>query len=409
MGLFDFFRSPPTIDKFAQLVIQEFAQAGNSSLLRYDADACRLVGEGDGAQVINLENGFRDYCAASRKDRPQVLRHFVQGLMAPPLPATFAEARASLLPVIRGRGTLEYLRLLPETLPGSKAKPYGEAYAPLSADSVVMLAADSERSIQTLTGSVLEGWGVSFDEALAAATDNLRDISVANFQQVVTGVYVANWNDNYETSRLLFSDLFYRIGLGGEPVAMAPTRNKLLVASANDETALLAMLAFARALVDEEGRQVSALMYRFEQGQPVEFVPEQPEVVRLADELKKVFLLNDYQMQKDLLDKLNEQARLDLFVASYKLVQSETTGRIHSYGVWTDQVDTLLPEVDKVALVRYHEESGEPDVRVVEWAELRAHVKELHHEVPGYPARYRLPVFPSRELLESLTCVDMNA
>jgi hypothetical protein len=76
--------------------------------------------------------------------------------------------------------------------------------------------------------------------------------------------------------------------------------------------------------------------------------------------------------------------------------------------VWTDQVDTLLPEVDKVALVRYHEESGEPDTRVVEWAELRAHVKELQHSVPGYPARYRLQQFPSRELLETLAVTDFH-
>ncbi|SDH54434.1 MULTISPECIES: DUF1444 family protein [unclassified Duganella] len=409
MGIFDFFRSPPTIEKFAQLVIQEFTAAGNSSQLRYDAAECRLLGDGEGVQIINLENGFRDYCAAPRKQRQQVLQHFVQGLTAPPLPISFAEARASVLPVIRGRGTLEYLRLLPETLAGSKAKPYGEAFAPFSDDSVIMLALDSERSIQTLTGSVLEGWGVSFDEVLAAAIDNLRDMSVASFQQVVPGVFMASWNDNYETSRLLFSDLFYQLGVGGEPVAMAPTRNKLLVASANDETGLIAMLALARSLVEDEGRQVSALMYRFEQGKPVEFVPVQPEVLRLATELKKILLLNDYQMQKEMLDKLNQKAQLDLFVASYKLVQSEATGRVHSYGVWTDQVDTLLPEVDKVALVRYHEESGEPDVRVVEWEELRSHIKELQHAVAGYPVRYHLPTFPSRELLESLTCVEMNA
>lgn len=409
MGIFDFFRSTTSIEKFAQLVMQALAAAGNPSQLRYDADEGRLLGEGEGAQIIHLENGFRDYCAAPRKARQQVLQNFVQGLMAPPLPASFAEARVSLLPVIRGRGTLEYLRLLPETLSGSKALPYADAFAPFSADSVIMLAADSERSIQTLTASALQGWGVSFDEALAVAIDNLRDRSVASFQQVVPGVFVASWNDHYETSRLLFSDLFYQLGLGGEPVAMAPTCNKLLVASANDETALIAMLALARTVVEEEGRQVSALMYRFEQGKPVEFVPPQPEVARLGAELKKILLMCDYQMQKELLDKLNQKARLDLFVASYKLVQSETTGRVHSYGVWSDQVDTLLPEVDKVALVRYHEESGEPDVRVVEWNELRNHVKELHHGVAGYPVRYRLPAFPSRELLESLTCVEMNA
>ncbi|MRW85319.1 hypothetical protein GJ698_14635 [Pseudoduganella sp. FT26W] len=409
MGFLDFFRSTPTIEQFAQLAIQAFAEAGNPSQLRYDAADQRLLGSGDGAQVVNLENGYQAYCAAPRKQRPQVLANFVQSLLAPPLPSSFAAARASLRPLIRGRGTLEYLRLLPATLSGGAAKPpLVDAHAPFSSDSVIMLACDSELSIQTLTGGTLVEWGVSFDEALAAAIDNLRDITVSNFEQVAPGIYLGAWNDAYESSRLLFADLFYRLELGGEPVVMAPSRHKLLVASANNKEALIGMLALARSYAEQEGRQVSSLMYCFKNGKPVEFIPGDGNVAQLAAELKKLFLLEDYQAQKNMLDKLNDQAKLDLFVATYKLLQSPETGRIESYGVWTDQVDTLMPEVDKVALVRYHEESGEPDVRVVAWDELRSHIKELQQGVPGYPARYRLPSFPSRELLESLVYIDQE-
>lgn len=409
MGFLDFFRSTPTLEQFAQLAIQAFADAGNPSQLRYDAEDCRLLGSGDGALVINLDNGYRAYCAAPRRQRQQALANFIQGMMAPSLPASFAAARASLRPLIRGRGTLEYLRLLPETLSGEAARtPLIDAYAPFSSDSVIMLACDSERSIQTLTGATLIEWGVSFDDALAAATDNLRDMTVCNFEQVAPGVYLGGWNDAYESSRLLFADLFYRMALGGEPVVMAPSRHKLLVASANNKQALIGMLALARSYAEQEGRQVSSLMYRFEQGKPVEFIPDDANLAQLAAELKKLFLLEDYQSQKNMLDKLNDKAKLDLFVASYKLLQSPASGRIQSYGVWTDNVDTLLPEVDKVALVRYHEESGEPDMRVVEWAELRAHTRELQHSVPGYPARYRLPKFPSRALLDALAVTDLE-
>lgn len=409
MGFLDFFRSTPSIEQFAQLTIQAFADAGNPSQLRYDAGESRLLGTGDGAQVVNLENGYRAYCAAQRKERPQALAHFVQSMLAPPLPASFAAARASLRPLIRGRGTLEYLRLLPEVLSDSAARPQLlDAHAPFSSDSVIMLACDSERSIQTLTGGTLVEWGVSFDEALAAAIDNLRDITVSNFEQVAPGIYLGAWNDSYESSRLLFADLFYRMELGGEPVVMAPSRHKLLVASANNKEALIGMLALARSYAEQEGQQVSSLMYRFEHGKPVEFIPDDANVAQLAAELKKLFLLEDYQAQKNMLDKLNDKASLDLFVATYKLMQSPDTGRIESYGVWTDKVDTLMPEVDKVALVRYHEESGEPDVRLVAWEELRSHIKELQHSVQGYPARYRLPSFPSRELLDSLACIEQD-
>jgi uncharacterized protein YtpQ (UPF0354 family) len=406
VGIFDFFRSSPSHEQYAHLLIRAFADAGQVADLRYDPAEFRLVGAGDDALIVNLGNGYRAYCAAPRKQRKQVMAEFVQGMQTPALPAAFAEARARLLPVIRGRGTLEYLRLLPETL--SAAKPYIDASAPLSGDSVVMLACDSERSIQTINGATLAGWGVSFEEAMAAATDNLRDASAANFEQIAPGIFAGAWGDSYESSRILFSDLFYRLELGGEPVVMAPTRHRLLVSSANNKAGLIGMLALARSFVQDEGRQVSALMYRFENGKPVEFVSDDGDVAQLAGELRKFFLLEDYHTQKQMLDKLNARAKLDLFVASYKLLQAEDTGLIQSYGVWTDKVDTLMPEVDKVTLVRYHEESGEPDIRVVDWAELRTQIKELRQSVEGYPARYRLTSFPSPEQLESLTTTDLN-
>jgi hypothetical protein len=407
LGLFDFFRSTPTREKFAQQAIKAFADSGYPHALKYDAEEFRLVGVTDASRIINLTNAYLAVCAAPRKQRQHALMEFVRGMHAPELPDTFAEARGRLLPVIRGRGALEYVRLLPETL--DAGVPYIDAFAPLSADSVIMLACDSERTIQTLTGATLNNWGVSFDEALAAATGNLRDISAPQFERVAPGIFLGKWGDSYDSSRLLFSDLFYRLELGGEPVVMAPTRQSLLVASANDKVALTGMLALARVAVEKEGRQVSALMYRFEGGKPVEFVPQDAELAAMAQDLKKIFLQDDYHSQKQLLDKLNAKARLDVFVASYKLLQAKDSGRIHSYGVWTDKVDTLLPEVDKVALVRYHEESGEPDTRVVAWDELRAQFAELQQAVPGYPVRYRLSRFPTREQLDSFSVTEFDA
>jgi uncharacterized protein YtpQ (UPF0354 family) len=407
LGLFDFFRPTPTRDKFSQLALKAFADTGYPYPLRYDAEEFRLVGATDASRIINLTNAYMAYCNAPRKQRRQALLDFVRGMHAPDLPTTFAEARDKLLPVIRGRGALEYVRLLPETL--DSGVPYIDAFAPLSADSVIMLACDSERTIQTLTGATLKNWGVSFDEALAVATDNLRDASAPKFERAAPGIFVGNWGDSYDASRLLFSDLFYRLELGGEPVAMAPTRQRLLAASANDKVALMGMLALARSAVEQEGRQVSALMYRFEGGKPVEFVSDDADVNAMAQDLKKIFLQDDYHSQKQLLDKLNTKANLDVFVASYKLLQSQDSGRIFSYGVWTDNVDTLLPEVDKVALVRYHEESGEPDTRVVAWEELRAQFAELQQAVPGYPVRYRLSRFPSREQLDGFSSTGFDA
>lgn len=402
MGIFDFFAATPTPEKFARLALRAFADGGHPGPLSYDADEFRLVGGSGGAEIYHLHNAYRDYCAAPRKQRPDVLAHYIRSMQAPALPATFAEARSGLRPVLRGRAIVEYMRLT-QAAQGT-GKPWQDGSVPFSADSVLMLAYDSPHSIQTLSQSALTDWGVSFDAALAAALDNLRDISVANFVQVAPGVQMAAWDDSYEASRILLADLFFRLNVGGDPVVMMPTRNRLLVASSNNSAAQLAMLALARGYASDEGRVISALMYRFEQGKAVAYVPADAEVQAQLEQLKKIYLADDYASQKQLLDKAYEREQVDIFVATCQLVQKTDTGRLISYGVWTEGVDTLLPEVDLVALVRPDDdsESGAGAPKLVAWDDLRASIAELARSEEGYPARYRLRSFPSRQQVDAL-------
>jgi hypothetical protein len=213
------------------------------------------------------------------------------------------------------------------------------------------------------------------------------------------------WDDAYETSRILFSDIFYQLQVGGEPIVMMPTRNRLLVASANDHGAQLRMLMLAHEMA-EEGRIVSALMYRFEHGKPVEHVPDDAGLLALLEELKRSYLAEDYASQKRLLDEQYEKDGVDVFVASYQLLRKEEGGNTISYGVWTESVDTLLPEVDMVALVA-RADGDQTETSFVAWAELRAHVKELGLSEAGYPARYRLKTFPSKELIAGLAPTEL--
>ncbi|OEZ57646.1 hypothetical protein DUGA6_42840 [Duganella sp. HH105] len=402
MGIFDFFASTPTPEKFARLALRAFADGGHAGPLSYDADEFRLVGGSGGAEIYHLHNAYRDYCAAARKQRPDVLAHYIRSMQAPALPATFAEARSGLRPVLRGRAIVEYMRLT-QAAQGT-GQPWQDGSVPFSADSVLMLAYDSPHSIQTLSQTALTDWGVSFDAALAAALDNLRDISVANFVQVAPGVQMAAWDDSYEASRILLADLFFRLNVGGDPVVMMPTRNRLLVASSNNSAAQLAMLALARGYASDEGRVISALMYRFEQGKAVAYLPPDAEVLAQLEQLKKIYLADDYASQKQLLDKVYEREQVDIFVATCQLVQKTDSGRLISYGVWTEGVDTLLPEVDLVALVRPDDdsESGVGAPKLVAWDDLRASIAELASSEEGYPARYRLRSFPSRQQFDAL-------
>lgn len=402
LGIFDWFASTPTPEKFARLALRAFADGGHPGPLSYDADEFRLVGGSGGAEIYNLHNAYRDYCAAPRQQRSEVLAHYLRSMQAPALPATFAEARSGLRPVLRGRAIVEYMRLTQAAQ--DTGKPYLDGSLPFSADSVLMLAYDSPHAIQTLSQSALTDWGVSFEVALAAALDNLRDMSVANFVQIAPGVHMAAWDDSYEASRILLADLFFRLEVGGDPVVMMPTRSRLLVVSSNNSAAQLEMLALARRFASDEGRVISALMYRFEQGKAVAYVPPAAQVLAQLEQLKKIYLADDYASQKQLLDKAYEREQVDIFVATCQLVQKTDSGRLISYGVWTEGVDTLLPEVDLVALVRPADdsESGAGAPKLVAWDDLRASIAELARSEEGYPARYRLRSFPTPQQVDAL-------
>jgi len=397
VGIFDLFQKTPSPDKFGKIMSKAIADSGNSEPVRYDADEfCLNIGD---SRVLNLHNAYRDYCAAPRGERAQVLEKYLHATRPAELPATFAASRAKLLPILRSRGLAEFMALSGE--PG-KIGASALASAPFSADTLVMLAYDTEHAIQTLADSTLTDWGVSFDEALAAAVENLRDITVSRFEQFVPGLFVSAWDDAYDVSRALFPDVLYQLGLGGDPVFMLPNRGRLLVASSNDKGGLMAMLALAEKVVEDEGRPVSALMYRYKDGKPVAYQAADPDVLARLSSLRRTFLSEDYASQKQLLEKIHENEAIDIFIATYQLVRRVDSGTVFSFGTWKEGVDTLLPETDLVALGN---EAG--DTKFVTWENLQPVVDALEKVPDRYPVRYRADRFPAKETIDSLPAVEM--
>ena len=406
MGFLDFFTSTPSPERFSAIAADGLRAEGYRDPIRIDQPGFRLLLGADGKHVFNLNNFYRDYCRVSKGERKNVMQSYLKSMIGNELPKAFADAKSRLLPILRSRSMIEYVALTAAGEPGIGNVP---ASQPFSTDTAIMLAYDTEHAMMTLTGSMLADWGVSFATALAAASDNLRDATVASFEQVAPGLFIGTWNDSYETSRLLFPDLAYQLGVGGEPVLMIPTRNRLMVASANDRAAQLTMVAMARRLVEDEGRQVSALMYRYAQGRAVECLPSDPEVAGALAELRRRTLADDYAGQKEMLDKLHQKAGADIFVASYQVMSSSQTGREASLTVWTEDVDTLLPEADLVALVSTAEledgSAGPP--KLVAWRDLQAATGAFERLPERYPARYKPLRFPDKAVREALPATEL--
>jgi len=408
VGILDFFSSTPSPEKFAKLVAKTLTEGGFREPISIDNEQFRLVLGADGKQIYNLNNVYRDYCRVDKRERKAVLAGYLKALQQPAeVPKTFAEAKGKLLPILRSKAMIEYM-LLSSIQDGHKD--LTPALKPFSADAVVMLAYDTEEAIMTLTGATLRDWGVTFDDAFAAALDNLRDLTVSKFEEILPGLFLGSWDDAYDTSRILFADVVYQLNVGGEPVVMIPTRSRFIVVSGNDKDMLMTMLELSRKFAEEEGRPLSSLMYRFENGRAVEFVPADPDVREKLAELRRGSLAEDYAAQKDLLDRVNEQTGVDVFVASYRILESSTTGRQASFAVWTEDVDILLPEADLVTLVSTADLEGKDTERsqvFVAWKDLQAATGAFEQVEERYPPRYKPRNFPDKAARDALPATEL--
>jgi uncharacterized protein YtpQ (UPF0354 family) len=405
VGIFDFFKSTPTPEKFATIAADGLRKAGYGAPIQIDQAGFRLLLGEDGNTIFNLSNFYRDYCRVSKAERIHVIEGYTKSMIGNELPAAFADAKAKILPILRSRSLIEHMALTAASDPEITSIP---ASQPFSTDTTIMLAYDTEHAMVTLSGTALADWGVSFETALAAATDNLRDATVASFEQLVPGLYLGTWNDSYDTSRLLFPDLAYQLGLGGEPLVMIPTRNRIMLASSNDRAAQLAMIAMARQFIDDEGRQVSSLMYSYQQGRPLEYMPADPDVAGALAEFLRRTLAEDYAGQKDMLEQSHQQTGTDIFVASYQILSSKQTGREASFTVWTEDVDTLLPQTDLVALVSTAdlEDGSDAPPKLVAWRDVQA--TGAFTQVPDrYPARYQPGSFPNQAARDALPAIEL--
>src|SRR5205814_3351220 len=99
----------------------------------------------------------------------------------------------------------------------------------------------------------------------------------------------------------------------------------------------------------------------------------------------------EYNDQKELLDQIHQQTGEDLFVASFSAVKLKDSGRVTSYSVWSEGVDTLLPETDDVILLRPQPAANNVSVVAAgSFQRVRDVVGELMEPMGTYPERYKV-------------------
>lgn len=366
---------------FAQLVLNMVKKTNPDLSVRYDASnfALKITNAPDaekseeseesqegGTQVAWLENVYADYHNTSyAKDRRATLKHFVQSIVvigsmeADGASATsFEQVRSQLMPLVRCAFDETHMRhqiYFDKDDDLHSQNMLSIAQKRISSSIAIQLGLDTEHSIARVTADDLKGWGVDFDEALEIAINNLRQISAKPlWRNMQNGVYVAYWDDSYDSSRLLLPDSILELSVQGDPIALVPSRQMLIVAGADDAEAVQAAAELAASVYQEDTRLISTEALRLnpqtKAWQPYQIAGELGQQLWLehAQQLKTA-----YDAQRELLNTQaeNEEIELDAYVADQMCYQKKD-GTVFSVCAWADQVSVLLPVCDYIMLNR---------------------------------------------------------
>ena len=400
MSLLDkVFSGKPSRADFAEMVTQALHQAGIEKIDQSESDfSLKLAG---GATIF-LGNVYSNYCSASRSTRQSLISEFVTAAASipelPSIPSDFAAVKPSLMPVIRDAASFSVVQLMNRQ--SGKDDPGVEVVLKnLAGGLVVGLAHDTERNITSINRDLFEQWGVSLDEAFKAAKDNLWEKTDPNRFAGQDGVYWGEWADSYDSSRILLTELIYRLSVDGDPVAFIPNRDQLWVTGTNNSAGLAAILKGGMESHFNQGHALSPDLYVLVEGTWKVHVPEDKSLRDLWMKIKRRRDAIDYGQQQKLLNEIHEIEDIDVFVASYKIYERKD-GFAYSACVWTNGVDSSLPQAENIALMVDVEN---PEHFVVPWEAAASVVGNLLDLEPDLmPARYRARQFPSTEQLARL-------
>jgi uncharacterized protein YtpQ (UPF0354 family) len=383
----------PDQDDFARMVTDALRRAGNTDPVDYDPQGFKLVMAG-GTQFY-LANAYGDYLKAPRQQRADVLaRYAASWTTATDGQVPLEEALPNLVPIVRARNFYDITKLR------SRVEGHKEPDVPLLplADHLaVSLAVDSPANIRYVGQDDLSAWGISFEDALESARDNLWNASGGKFANPAAGVYLASWNDSYDSSRLFLYDLLWHLDVDGDHVAAVPNRETLIVTGSEDYGGL-AMMAKLCAKAQDEPRPTSCIPVILKDKEWVTYQPEpgHPEY----ESFKKLRIIEDardYAEQGELLERWHNATGEEVFVASYGTAKREDADAYTSYSVWTEGVTTLLPKTDEVAFVQ-----GKRVLGRAPWNEVRQIAGDLMQQLDMYPRRFKVEKFPSAEQLARL-------
>lgn len=381
----------PSRDRFARIAARALRATGAPEpIVRLDDAFALRVGDESGPRFF-LDNAYQDYCLASLRQRRAVLAgYFDFQAVAAQMPARYEDARTNLLPKLRERFFRECLDLSARIEGGT---PLRNPSRPLTDEFVVELVWDQPLTVAVVNEATLSSWGVSFEQALDDARNNLWALSKGRFEVLRPGLYVSAWQDTHDASRVFLHDLVWHLEVAGDHVAFAPNRNRLIVTGSDDAAGLMAAAALAQADL-QEPRPMSGVPLRLcgKEWQAFE-PPPGHEAYRAVHDVVLFSRAQHYAEQKALLDRLDQKLGADVFHASCTLMAAPH-GR-YTYAVWSRDVLTTLPRTDRIAFVEAGPDGKPRSLGMAEWERVREVMGDAMKPLEHHPPRWKVDTFPT--------------
>ena len=387
--------SPSPEDQFASEVIALVDEILGLEAERVDDFALRIDRPEGGPVTMNLHNIYAEAGQLDGDARAERLRKAVLAMMPPERPDTWGEAAPQLLPAVR---TASWAYASAGDGRADVPAPFGRPLVPFVK---VLCAIDSEHSIAFGGVDDLSAWGVSDDEALHTAAENLADQPCEVHRDGPVAMIVAP--DGYASSWLAVPGLLAQVAedMGGTVVAIAPDRELLLLVDTDDHDASVEVLEAALDRYQAAPRQLSPVPYLVaESGIAPWEPPSGHPAAPLAEKAAHLLAAIEYAQQRTRLEELLAAEGEDVHVAEHTLMQTEN-GPYWSWTSWVRQVtDGLLPQADMVLFADNHD----PDADfTVPWDDVLRLAGHLLIEDPTCdPPRWRYRDWPDGGTLESL-------
>jgi len=392
-------------EKFAKMVAGRMRRQGLSGALEYDSDNFALVSDQGTSFLANM---YAEYYAAPFLQRGRMLDAYIASFLAAAdaeMPSSLDDARASLLPKVRERFFHESMDLQGRV----RDKPFPTVrYRVMAEHLAVDVVYDTPNAVATISSDNMGEWGVTYEEALAIARDNLWAISNEPFGELGPGTYVSTWQDTHDATRMFLHDLVWQLDVKGSHVVMVPDRNVLLATGSDDAEGLVRIAKEAEHILNESPRPLCGLAFILNGSTWEPYLP--PTGAPAYDELNALacqYMANLYSGQKALLEALHERDGTDIFVATYAAMQNRDTGYVWSWCTWASGVDSLLPVTGLVAMVDTSRPKDEQQLGFARWPEVISIAEAILEPCPDmYPLRYRVREFPSQEQLAQIEFVE---